>query len=268
MSAKTKSEVQQIIRRSGNHFHSQVVRLLRGKAWKVLVSPYYSDSFTDKPREVDIIAIKSFDLQDTWGDKFGIIDVRLFIECKYINGESVFWFDEKDMERAIQRTMVDTGMDEPQKNTAIRKHHYLANIPVAKLFASSRRFGDEYDLWHKAINQGLNAMVYYQDIYNLIPKSEWEARNTLHYLSYPIIICSSFEGLHQKDMKDEAILEKISDPFQLEVNYAYVDRKGDSHRRYFLIDVVSIEKLGEFLSILEKTDVGTVQEDISWKRRT
>lgn len=32
---------------------------LRGRGWTVTVSPYYSENFTDKPREIDIIAEKA-----------------------------------------------------------------------------------------------------------------------------------------------------------------------------------------------------------------
>src|SRR5438045_321384 len=135
MAAKKKSAAQEIIERSGNSFHSRVVNKLRDLEWGVLVSPHYNDNFTDKPREIDIIAEKKFDVNEFMNDWLGTLNVRLFIECKYITGDTVFWFEAKDMERATQRIVRDTGMEDPRRNTEITKHHYYTNVPVAKLWA-------------------------------------------------------------------------------------------------------------------------------------
>ena len=82
---KILNPVQKIIEKSGNSFHSRVVKLLRDEKWTVLVSPYYSDNFTDKPREIDVIAERNLDVSDFIRDWLGTLNVRLFIECKYTN---------------------------------------------------------------------------------------------------------------------------------------------------------------------------------------
>lgn len=53
----------------------------------------------------------------------------------------------------------------------------------------------------------------------------------------------------------------ITNPFQLEVAYAY--RRGfTSSSEYFLIDVVSLDNILEFLQALETNEVTTMVEDI------
>ncbi len=61
--------------------------------------------------------------------------------------------------------------------------------------------------------------------------------------------------------------EQIEEPFQLEVNYAYVDKDRAGRNEYFLIDVVSIDKLAGFLAILEKSDIKAIIEKICWDER-
>ena len=270
MATKKKSAVQDIVEKSGNFFHSRVVKLLREQGWTVLVSPHYSDNFTDKPREIDIIAEKKFDVKDFIYDWLGTLNVRLFIECKYINGDTIFWFDEKDKERATERIMRDTGMDEPEKNASIQNHHYYTDIPVAKLFASEKSRSEDNELMNKAINQNLNATIYYRNRgdLKLITSKKGYADKVIKRVSYPIIVVNSFDSFHSTAMGGNEELSKITEPFQLEVNYAYTDKDRNGHSEYFLIDVVSIDKLSEFLaSSIEKLDVGIIIEKLIWDKR-
>jgi hypothetical protein len=271
MVTKNKSAVQDIIEKSGNFFHSRVVKLLRNEGWTVLVSPHYSDNFTDKPREIDIIAEKQFKVEEFIYGWLGTINVRLFIECKYINGDTIFWFDEKDKERATERIMRDTGMEEPEKNSNIQKHHYYTDVPVAKLFASEKSRNEDNELMNKAINQNLNATIYYRNRgdLKLITSKKGYTDRVIKRISYPIIVVNSFENFHSTTMGGNEELTKITDPFQLEVNYAYTDKDRNGHSEYFLIDMVSIDKLSEFLiSSIEKLDVATITEKIIWDKRT
>ena len=168
MAVKNKS-VQEIIEESGNSFHSRIVKLLRNENWPVLVSPYYSDNFTDKPREIDIISEKKFDVHAGY-QWLGTLNIRLFIECKYINRQTIFWFDAKDRARAIERIMTDTGMKHPDDNINIEGLHYFADLPVAKLFESEKSGGEDREAMNKAVNQNLNALVYYRSRNDLIPR--------------------------------------------------------------------------------------------------
>jgi hypothetical protein len=66
MTESKASNPEAILKRSGHAQHSRVVNLLRGDGWSVVVSPYYSDNFSDKPREIDIIAEKAFSYDHAW----------------------------------------------------------------------------------------------------------------------------------------------------------------------------------------------------------
>lgn len=261
-------EARSIIETSGNRLHTQVVNLLRKEGWEVLVSPYYSDNFTEKPREIDIIAEKKFNVTEVYGEWLGTLDVRLFIECKYLKGKSVFWFDAKDKEQAAVRIKKDTGMEHP--NYDISKLHHAEDTPIAKLFATDKG-GDENDVWSKAINQNLNAFVYYRNKTDLIPqRNKRIAQGSLLSVSYPLIICNSLDNVFRTDMADESEkIERIKAPFQLEVNYAYTNSAHIGINEYFLIDVMGIQHLSEFLSNLQKTDVAIIQDKkIVWDKRT
>ena len=77
-------KVKGIIEKSGNTFHCKVLKYLQEKSWTVLISPYYNDNVSSKPREIDLIAEKAFKATDSRGEFIGTVNVKLFIECKYI----------------------------------------------------------------------------------------------------------------------------------------------------------------------------------------
>jgi hypothetical protein len=261
------TEAKELAKKSGNSFHSRVVNLLRQEGWSVLVSPYYSDNFTEKPREIDIIAEKKFDVNEFALGWIGTIDVRLLIECKYLNGKTVFWFDAKDKEKAAGRVKKDTGMEHPNHDT--QGLHHLEDTPVAKLFVSDKGGGGENDIWSKAINQNLNAFVYYRGKTDLIiPQDKHRVQRTILYVSYPLIVCNSFDTLYRTDMADEdEEIVPLAKPFQLEVNYAYTNVAHVGINEYFLIDVLSIKSLPAFLANLEKMDIAAIQKKVLWEKR-
>ena len=111
---------------------------------------------------------------------------------------------------------------------------------------------------NKAINQNLNATVYYRnksDLKLAMPQKGYVDK-VLKRVSYPIIVVNSFEHFFSTSMADTTgKVEQITEPFQLEVNYAYIDKDRNGKNEYFLIDVVSIDKLPDFLAVLEKRDI-------------
>ncbi len=270
MAAKKKSAVQEIIEKSGNSFHSRVVNQLRDLGWSLLVSPHYSDNFTDKPREIDIIAEKKFEVKDFIHDWLGTLNVRLVIECKYISGDTVFWFEPKDMERATQRILRDTGMEDPKRDANTQRHHYYSDKPIAKLFASDSKRSEDNEVINKAINQVLNATVYYRhrgDV-KLVTTPRGYIDKVLKRVSYPLIVVNSFENFHSTPMNGNGESQPITEPFQLEVNYAYTDKDRNDHNEYFLIDVVSFDTLPAFLaSAIEKADVPAITDKLTWDAR-
>jgi hypothetical protein len=252
-----KDKIQKTIEESGNNFHYQVVNFLRDKGWFVSISPYYNDIIGNRPREIDIVADRQFDVKERSCEKYkGTLLVRLFIECKYINKVTVFWFDIKDEERAINKIRKDTSLKPPSENDLINNHHYLKDNTVAELFASPDKTPDNEPIY-KALTQSLNAMVYYGSDHPIIPE-EKQGSPTLKKLKYPLIICNDFKNFFKVDSNDKRGYSEVCDNFQLEVNYAYRDIRGAAINEYFIIDIINFQKFNQFLEELENTDISII----------
>ena len=264
----SEDKILEIINKSGNTFHYKVVDFLRDSGWQVLVSPYYNDGFTEKPREVDIIAEKTFEIKHGISGWLGVINVRLFIECKFITNDTVFWFDKRDRERAIERVIFDTSLDHPERSTLTNNHHYLNGSEVAKLFCSEKGGSSETEVMFKAVTQSLNSMIYYKNK-PTITISEWADKHRPEItLDYPIISCNSFEKFWGINMVKKDGPNKILENFQLEVQYAYLDPGRNSKNEYYLIDVVDFNLLGKFITSLEGSDIRIVRDKIIWDKAT
>ena len=244
-------EIETIINESGNSFHCRVANYLKEKAWDILVSPYYMDNASNKPREIDLIAEKSWKVIERGLKlKQGTINIKLFIECKYIPQKNVFWFANKDIVSARNWVTSNTHLTENSAN--INQHHYLTpDQKVAKLFASKNNPNNENEVIYKALNQSLNAMVYLRNRKSIIPPGPNRDNNILATIELPVILCNSFDNFYRIDMEDSSSPQKITDNFQLEVNYAYLDSQGNHKSEYFLLDVVDFSKLDKFLAVLE-----------------
>jgi hypothetical protein len=248
MAAKeTTVRANELIAKSGNTFHYQVVNFLRERDWSVLVSPYYSDYISDKSKEIDIVAERQFEFPKRGSAKKVQIDVKLFIECKYINSEIVLWFDDKDKMRARTKIVRDTPLKED--NSYTEKHHYLTDSKVAKLFTPN---ANKDDVFYKALNQVLSAMIFHsgEGLGSIFPSIS-------PTLNYPLILCNTFRHLYRVDA-EQTTYSKVDQDFQLEVNYAYLTKNRESRSQYFLIDVINFNMFDNFLNGPMRTDVETV----------
>jgi hypothetical protein len=246
------AEIRSIISKSGNNFHCRVVNYLREKGWHTLVSPYYMDAISNKPREIDLVAEKAFSCKR----EYRTINIKLFIECKYIPQDVVFWLDDKDMKATREWVISNTSL--PENNTYTERHHYLQNLKyVAKLFSSKNKPNLENEVIYKALNQSLNAMVYHRRRGSIIPEDKLNSERILEAVEYPVILCNSFSKFYAVKMIDQSKPAQIDKNFQLEVNYAYPDMNSNHRNEFFLIDVVSFECLDAFLTVLE-ADVAAI----------
>jgi hypothetical protein len=248
-------DAKRIVEESGNAFHAKVLRLLRSTGWAVRISPYYSDGVSGKPREVDLIAEKTFaTVTDYSGRPKGAIKVRLFIECKYIRHPTVFWMHDQDEQATFDLLQRTTPLK--STNTYTLRHHYLAHEPrrVAKLFASQNARDAEQEQIFKALNQSLNATIALRYT-NVFPPSDWRV---VLVVNYSVIVCSGFDRVFAVDLEKDATPTKAADTFLLEVNYAYLDADRQSVAEYFLIDVVAFDSLHDFASKTIETDIGAM----------
>jgi len=248
---KDLDKVKEIIENSGNTFHCNVLKYLQEKDWTVLISPYYNDNVSNKPREIDLIAEKAFDAKNAHGRFMGTVNVKLFIECKYIPQKTVFWFHDKDMQKAEDLVLQTTPAR--RDNMYTKQFHYLKGAEsVAKLFADGKKQNVEKEIFYKALNQSLNAMVYYRNKESIIKLPPGRDHNIIYTVNYPIIVCNSFENLYKVDIGADDDPSNIDENFQLEVNYAYLALDGPSKTEYFLIDILNLDLFDGFLEKIEK----------------
>jgi hypothetical protein len=244
-------QVQELIENSGNTFHAKVARWLASDGWNITVSPYYMDQSQQKARELDLIAEKVWPIKETFGEWAGEVAVRLFVECKFLPGHSVFWFTDKD-HAAVERLLCSSGKYRPG-NTYTAKHHYLSTSDrVAKLFASSNARGQEAEPFYKALNQALNGLV---SLRMQSPRAfaSDQRRGGFHItLDFPVVVCNSFSQLYAADFAGAKDTHLVHDNFQLEVQYAYVNGSGQSQDELFLLDVVEYEQLSKFVKTLDE----------------
>lgn len=240
-----------IISPSGNTFHGKVLKYLKQHGWTVLISPYYNDNLSSKPREIYLIAEKAFKcITDHFGRYIGTVNIKLYIECKHISQKTIFWFYDKDKIKAEDLVIQTTPMT--RNNTYTNKHHYLeGDDRVAKLFADEKKSSADNEIFYKALNQCLNAMIYHRGKGSIIKLPNSQSDYIRATIDYPVIVCNNFENLYRVDIDTEPAPTKINDNFQLEINYAYMNSAGKNADEYFLIDIVSFDLFDIYLSKLE-----------------
>lgn len=242
--------VEALLNQSGNSFHCRVARYFADKDWHIQLSPYYMDSSMNKAREIDLVAEKAWLIRDGYHSNPGTLNVKLFIECKYIPQVNLFWFDDKDAGSAKQWLYQNSSFR--QGNNLVNEHHYLSTNPqVAKLFASENKPAVENEVIYKAINQSLNSMVYLRNRESIISPAQAPNPNVFETLEMPVIVCNSFENFYFTNVIGEDEPARLTENFQLEVNYAYVDQDQNSKNEYFLIDVIEFDQLNNFSGLIE-----------------
>ena len=154
------------------------------------------DAATDKAREIDIIAERVYNIERWHTQQVDrAIVVRLYIECKYIVQDVVFWFDDLDVEHAMAciNKKVFTA-----NNYDTQSHHYLAKPrSVAKLLASAQARNEENDPMFRALNQCLNGRIYHNRRTLTVDTKQFTILTSLHY---PVIMCSGFEKFHRVEV--------------------------------------------------------------------
>jgi hypothetical protein len=138
------------------------------------------------------------------------------------------------------------------ENTYTQRHHYLSSgNTVAKVFSSGKDRAGENEPIFKAINQSLHATVYLRGSESILPE-EGRAEG-LKTIGLPVLLVDSFDRFYRVDITSPDEVTRITNNFQLEVNYAYLDPESGNRNRdeYFLVDVVALDRLDDFLEVLD-----------------
>lgn len=245
-------KIDTLVEESGMITHFKTTSKFRKNGWEVLVSPFYHDSISDTVREADLVVEKQFNSNINPFHSSTQVNVQLFVECKYIKHEIVFWFDNVDKNKSAQLVENETGLDlaiRRNGDSVPDKFHYLKEDSVVKLFSTN---ANKEDVIYKALNQCLHSQINFRKRGKMPVKIEFsgdrEARG--HIVQYPVIVCENFDKLMSVEFKEDGTFttKQLKNHFMIETNY-----RDD----YFLIDVVDINYLETFLS-----DLGTEASEI------
>jgi hypothetical protein len=252
---QVKDKIQKIIEKSGHNFHLQVSDLLREAGWGVVDSPYYNDPDRDKAREIDIIATKEYIVSDDafFNKNKEKMIIKLFIDCKYVKSPLVFWFKNKNKEKAIELAK-DNPILEDKEDCYLNgreKHHYSEGGEVAWQWSQENQ-----DIIADAQHKALKALIFYS-----------EHQETEYYeIRYPMIVVNDFTNFARLE-KEQGSYSEIKDNFQIEVNYSYKNKEKEDITKYFLIDVVSYKLLNNFLKNFEENDIALLKNCLAWDLR-
>lgn len=258
-----KDPVKELIEKSGHDLSFQVKDVLEANGWRVKVSPYYTDIATGKPREIDVVAERTWEVSDDFFRKTTAkLTIRLFIECKHLKETVIFWLDEKRMRAAIdlaKDNVLLRGKEDhylQDTSTVPRKiHHYVENQEAAKTWSKSGNNDAIYD----GVNGSIHSLLFFEEHEGGGP----------YTIDYPIILV---EPEPQADLlvKNGSGPEytAASDDLQLEIDYAVRNTKGVSEKRYFLVDVVRLDALNAFLKKIEGNDAAILRRILAWELRS
>lgn len=247
------NQISKIIEKSGHDFHLKVSKKLRDLGWNTVDNHYYNDPDSGKAREIDIIATKEYPVH---GDSFNHVNekiiIKLFIECKYINSPTIFWFKNRDINRAIELSKDSEILNDKPDNYVndLTKHHYVKSNDVTGQWQSTNN-----DVFNEAQHQVLKAMLFFK-----------EAGQENYEISYPIIVINDFSQLYRRESPPKNH-DNITENFQIEINYAYKNKKNDNITKYFLIDVVEIPTLERFIDELEEKDIYLLRNSLAYDLR-
>jgi hypothetical protein len=238
-----------IARNSGISFNCQVATWFRKAGWAVQLSPYYVDRSTDKSREIDMLVEKSMRIPAPYGGRPKFLHVRLYVECKYVDRNVVFWFDRPDEDRTL-KLLESTGVF-PPRNSYTREHRYVEKgTQVAKLFATEHSRGDSEEPIFRTINQVLTGFFHSRGRPQLVVD---EPEGDVVRLHYPVVVCSSFSKFFKTTVTWQEQPAPLTDRFLLEVDYSYiVNNTGANKLEFCLIDFVAFDGLQGFVDRLAK----------------
>ena len=83
-----------------------------------------------------------------------------------------------------------------------------------------------------------------------VPALKKRGRGPMALLEFPVVICSSFQKVYGVDFFADSIAQRVTDNFQLEIQYAYLDRTGTQRNEHLLLDFVEFEQLKTFVAAI------------------
>jgi hypothetical protein len=272
---KEKDPFRELIKKSGHNLHLEVAKILESKGWQVELSPYYYDEVIERPREIDIVASKEKSHGVVGSGETKRYKIFLFIECKYLNKEVVFWEvvfwiakpNFEKIRRAILKIPKGVNFSEDLKIAPLEKlkgifsfHRYFKAPFIAKLYATNEkdRKDPREDPIFSSFTNAIHSLISFRD----------ESDISEAGIYYPVVVYEPGERvrilLPGETENYKKLTEIGQDILLLEVNYLYKCFTGNypdfSRRSYtiqrqlFFVDFVEKNNLNRFLDELEDED--------------
>jgi len=214
---------------NGDDLEKETKDILVKDGWNVSAGVYYKDPSTKKPREKDIIATFP---QYKKGEEILHYNVRLFIECKCLQGETELYPKSVSMDE-IEETLLCSNISFADISE-IERHKEFHFYNNTKVFSDK----DGKDFLHKAINQNLQSL------------DAFRKNNNESAIYYLVVVYDGKLKFVDENKKSKycsnalVIIETIDDIFNL------------SQKQCF-IDLVSIDQFKGFLEDIKK-DIGKI----------
>ncbi|MFA7193792.1 MAG: hypothetical protein WC087_02660 [Candidatus Paceibacterota bacterium] len=234
--AQRKVNLQKIVDESGHKLHTEVVKLLEEYDYKTEISPYYVDSYTDKPREIDIVARKVIPVFE--GSNEDNVYLVFALDCKHLKEDVVFWnFKNEKHHKALKMIgNEDQLIDKRGEDGFI----YFRADKISRLFqsGSSRTSNDPIsDPIYKACVQAINGTIFARE------------HSAGPALIYPIVVVDGPGKLYEAKNLETDISSTL-----VHIDYSYYsDRQPNKKptREPFYVLIVRKEKLIEAITLLQ-----------------
>lgn len=237
-------KLQEVIKKSGNNLHFDVVDFLESKGWEVDLSSYYYDDTNSKPREIDIVANKCINTLIGTSEPKHRFFIYLLIECKYFNQEISFRLHKtKDDERREAFSAIGVNkhkiFEYAKNKSQINRIHYLTDCDsVGRLYDTHK---DQDNRVFEAITQPIKSLIFF------------ESRMHEKAIFYPLNIYNGIDGIYKiNEKKDLSRLSKLKMsktlPFGIKYSYKFNEKLEN---RSFFIDFVNFNDLSNYMDKID-----------------
>ena len=235
------------IEKSGFELELKTSQILNKKGWYVKTNPIYFNKEIKQYSEIDVVATKKNFIKNSFN--------KIIIECKKQADDPWVFFKQNKTNRDVWTLNIVSKGEGRLYNGFGKKFydkHYYYGKSLATYYMNPFKNPDKPNPIHKAINQVVNALIFYFD-----QQSEVIGKSTKERIIfiYPIIV---FKGmLFSAKFIDEKldIMEEKHIPLLVEretSNPALMPWTDTKSRiitsKPIIIDIVSIDYFEEFLS--------------------
>lgn len=244
-----------MVKKPGWHLlELEVKKILKDCWWEVLSQEPYLDSIEWKARNIDLLAIQRRILSNKNWDVFWLkrdvsIEMRLFIECKFIpesNVPAVLYLENKKKENINKAfawiQLYDKIKDEFIAKNLFLEHEYSKDEPLVIQCSDNNEDG----YWLKAIQQACHWILSRDHI----SKADYS-------IDYPLVIWDKSSKIKIADSYNYKIETDYS--LWLLYEYKYINPRSKQNEIFF-VDMLTLDNLHNF--ILIKTFELTKIQDI------